>query len=115
MCKPRVNNVQLSYSPYYCRYVVRAFQREAKDVLIQHRTHPLADLGIDEDQVIKGQDHLGRSATVATTSKAEPNFAISPEKTENNHYIFSKLHKPEQSQIHTCSEERCLLKIQSTK
>lgn len=52
-----------------------------KLVLIKHRTDPFADLSVDEDQVIQGQDYLWWS-TITTTTKAEPNPPAFPEQPQ---------------------------------
>lgn len=39
-------------------------------------TDPLADLSVDEDEVVQGQDYFCR--TTSPSSKAEPNSTVSP-------------------------------------
>lgn len=68
----------------------------------QHSTDPFADLSVDEDQVIQGQNYLCRSTV--TTSKAGPNPATFPrqnkgQEKKNNLSILLRSHKIETGEI----------------
>lgn len=58
---------------------------------MRHSAYPFADLSVDEDQVIQGQDYLCWS-TATATAKAEPNLTISPGETENTTKMSLKTH-----------------------
>lgn len=69
---------------------------------VQHRTDPFADLSVDEDQVIQGQNYLCWS--IVTSSKVEPNPAAFPgqnkkKEKKNNQTISLKSHKNEPDEI----------------